>query len=106
MGRGFASFGALKRAIGPAGPGQAWHHIVEQTAGNVERFGAEAIHNTNNVVRLAHGAGQIHNKISGYYSSIQRFTNGQTVRQWLAPQSFEAQRAFGLKTMEMFGGAP
>jgi hypothetical protein len=39
----------LKNALGLAGPGQHWHHIVEQTPGNIGRFGAEAV---------AHGAVQ------------------------------------------------
>lgn len=105
-GRGFSSFSALKRHLGPAGSGHAWHHIVEQTPANVTRFGAQSIHNTANVVRLPNVAGSIHRKISGFYSSKQPFTGGQTVRQWLAPQSFEAQRAFGLQTIERFGGLP
>lgn len=49
----------MVRALGKAGPGQAWHHIVEQTPRNVARFGAQAIHNTRNVIRLPHGAGTL-----------------------------------------------
>jgi RHS repeat-associated protein len=104
--RGFQSFAAFKRAMGPAGPGQAWHHIVEQTPGNVARFGPQAIHSTANLVRLAHGAGSIHARISGLYSSIRPAITGSTsltVRQWLSTQSFEAQRAFGLQAMENVG---
>jgi hypothetical protein len=37
--RGFRSHRAFTRAMGPAGPGKQWHHIVEQTPGNVTRFG-------------------------------------------------------------------
>jgi hypothetical protein len=44
--RAFKSFDAFKNAMGPAGENKAWHHIVEQRRINVERFGAEAIHNT------------------------------------------------------------
>jgi hypothetical protein len=46
--QGFRSFSAFKRAMGPAGPGQHWHHIVEQTPGNIARFGSETIHSTGN----------------------------------------------------------
>ena len=45
-GQGYHSFSAFKRAMGPAGPGKSWHHIVEQTKGNVARFGPERLHNT------------------------------------------------------------
>lgn len=41
-GQGFRSFSSFKRAQGRAGPGKQWHHIVEQTPGNVSRFGPEA----------------------------------------------------------------
>lgn len=102
-GRGFKSFDAFKRAMGPAGKGQAWHHIVEQTSGNVSRFGAEAIHNTSNLVKLPHGKGSIHNRISGYYSSKQPFTGGLTVREWLSTQTYEQQYQFGIQTMKKFG---
>ena len=33
--------------------------------------------------------------ISGYYSSVQLFTNGMAVRNWLAGQSFSVQYQFG-----------
>src|SRR5690606_19029171 len=48
--RAFRSHSAMVRALGSAGRERQWHHIVEQTRGNVARFGAEAIHNTQNVV--------------------------------------------------------
>jgi hypothetical protein len=104
--KGFKSFSAFKRAMGPAGEGQAWHHIVEQTPGNVGRFGAESIHNTGNLIELPHGAGSIHAKLSGHYSSKQFFTNGQTVRQWLSTQSYQAQYDYGIKMLKQFGGTP
>ena len=102
--RGFRSFSAFKRAMGPASPGQAWHHIVEQTTGNLSKFGNEAIHNTGNLIKLPHGAGSIHAQLSGYYSSIRSFTGGQTVRQWLSTQSYQQQYDFGIKMLKQFGG--
>ena len=46
------------------------------------------------------GAGQVprgfHHLINKHYSSVPPFTNGLTVRDWLATQSFEAQRQYGL----------
>jgi RHS repeat-associated protein len=97
--QGFRSFDAFKRAMGPAGEGMHWHHIVEK-AGNVKRFGAETIHNTSNLMRLDVAT---HQRVSGLYSSIRPAITGSdslTVRQWLSGQSFEAQRAFGLQAIE------
>ncbi|WP_408890217.1 hypothetical protein ACJ2CR_04125 [Myxococcus faecalis] len=98
--KSWGSFSGLKRALGKAGPGQQWHHVVEQTPGNVERFGPRSIHNTENVVRLEEG---LHSRVSGFYSSIQQEITGSrtlTVRRWLSTQSFEAQRQFGLRAIE------
>ena len=104
--QGFKSFSSFKRVMGPAGKGQAWHHIVEQTPGNLAKFGNQTIHNTNNLVKLPHGAGSIHTRISGYYSSIQPFTGGLTVRQWLSTQSYQSQYNFGIQILKNFGWAP
>lgn len=102
-GQGFRSFSALYRTLGSEGPGRRWHHIVEQTRGNVRRFGAETIRNTQNVMKLD---ASVHRQISGFYSSKQPFTGGQTVRQWLSGQSLEQQMQFGVDTLGRFGGAP
>jgi hypothetical protein len=53
-------FGAFKYAQGSAGPGMAWDHIVEQTLSNISRFGAQAIQNTSNTIRLPSGAGLLY----------------------------------------------
>jgi hypothetical protein len=101
---GFSSFSSFKRAMGPAGAGKEWHHIVEQTSGNIEKFGAEAVHNTSNVMRLD---AEVHRRISGYYSSEDFNIHGDlTVRQWLSTQSFEAQTQFGLKAIKKYGENP
>lgn len=44
----FKSFSAFKKAMGPAGKGKAWHHIVEQNPANIARFEPEAIHKLKN----------------------------------------------------------
>jgi hypothetical protein len=95
--QGFSSFGAFKRALGPAGPGRQWHHVVEQTPGNVSRFGAQNVHNTRNLVPLESAA---HRRISGFYSSKQPFTGGLTVRAWLRQQPLNAQRSFGERILK------
>ncbi len=100
----WGSFSGFKNALGPAGEGKQWHHIVEQTEGNIQRFGPRALHNTENVIPLDEG---VHRQISAYYSSKDpRFTGGQTVRQWLSGQSFQAQREFGLKILQDYGVVP
>lgn len=96
-GRSYPSFQALKKALGSAGEGKDWHHIVEQS--NVDIFGSETIHNTKNVVALLK---DVHYKISGYYSSKQIFTNNMTVREWLRSQTFEDQYQFGLDVLKRF----
>jgi hypothetical protein len=99
---GFGSMSSFRRAYGSAGPNAQWHHVVEQTPGNVTQFGATSIHNTSNIVRLDTA---IHRQVSGYYSSVQPFTSGQTVRQWLSSQPFDAQTRFGLDVLKQFGAA-
>ena|GEM_PF-767033 len=103
---GFKTFNAFKKAYGVAGKGKTWHHIVEQTSSNVSKFGAENIHNIDNVIKIEHGAGTLHAKVSGYYSSKDFFTGGQTVRQWLSTQSYQAQYDFGIQTLKKFGWTP
>jgi len=100
--RAFRSFGAFKRAMGAADEGMQWHHIVEQ-AGNVERFGAEAIHSARNLLQVPTA---IHQRISAFYSSKQAFTGGQTVRMWLRNQSFSEQMQFGRDVLRNFGMIP
>ncbi|QAT85509.1 putative lipoprotein [Corallococcus coralloides] len=102
--RSWNSFSALKRARGPAGQGKQWHHIVEQTDGNVRRFGPQALHNTENVIAIDEA---VHLEISRYYSSKDiAVTGGQTIRQWLSSQSLQAQRDFGIKTLIRVGAVP
>nr|WP_306440881.1 hypothetical protein [Corallococcus aberystwythensis] len=102
--RSWHSFSALKRARGPAGQGKQWHHIVEQTNGNVQRFGPQNLHNTENVFAIDEG---VHQRISAYYSSKDiRLSATQTVRQWLSSQSFQAQRDFGLNVLLDYGVIP
>ncbi|MBI5877542.1 MAG: RHS repeat-associated core domain-containing protein [Chloroflexi bacterium] len=95
---GYRSFDAFKRAMGSAGEENVWHHIVEQRAVNVERFGAAAIHNTINVIKVSR---EVNQAIADYYSRIRGFTNGMTVREWLTTQSFEDQFEFGQRILDM-----
>jgi hypothetical protein len=96
----WGSFSGLKRALGSAEPGKNWHHIVEQTEGNVRRFGPHALHNTENVIPLEEA---LHIRLSAFYSRKNLSVTSSpdlTVRQWLSTQSYETQRKFGLLAME------
>ena len=98
--RAWGSYSGFKSAMGSAGKGKEWHHIVEQTPGNLKRFGGEALHNTENVTDLGK---TLHTNVSRLYSSIRYDITGSsamTVRQWLGSQSYEAQRAFGLRAIK------
>nr|WP_225411831.1 hypothetical protein [Stigmatella hybrida] len=99
----FKSMRDFKNAMGAAGEGKNWHHIVEQTPGNVERFGREALHNTENVIAID---SKIHALISAFYSSKREFTDNMVVRKWLRGKSYEEQRAFGLTVLKQFGVIP
>ncbi|HVG57040.1 MAG TPA: hypothetical protein VNA24_00695, partial [Hyalangium sp.] len=101
--RAFKSFREFKRAMGSAGEGKSWHHIIEQHAGNLKRFGAEALHNTENVIKVET---KVHTEISAFYSSKQPETGFMVVREWLRTQSYEQQRAYGLKVLRRFGIIP
>jgi hypothetical protein len=106
-GQGFQTFGEFKRIMGVAGSGLAWHHIVGQTTSNLQRFGAQEIHNTGNLVRLEHGMGSIHQEITNFYNSLQPELTGTdtlTVRGWLSTQSFAEQQDFGIRVIIAFGG--
>jgi hypothetical protein len=98
--RAWKSHSGFSKAMGKAGPGKQWHHIVEQTPANVQRFGPESLHNTDNVIPLDKG---LHTRVSGFYSSIRfRITGSSTltVRQWLSAKTYAAQRDFGLLAIQ------
>ena len=86
-GKGFNSYRQLKKEIGSPGVGNEWHHIVEQSQIAKSGFSPQMIQNTNNIMSISKTT---HQAISGYYSSVQPFTNGMIVRNWLAGQSFSA----------------
>jgi hypothetical protein len=100
--RRFSTFYQLKQFLGSPGPGNEWHHIVEQYPANLKRFGAQAIQSTDNVVAVPKSLHRGLGTISAYYSGKTEFTGGLTVRDWLAPQSFEAHRAFGIKVLKRY----
>ena len=99
--QGYDSFEQLKKAIGPAGKDKHWHHIVEQSQIDKSGFSPQQIHNTSNIIAVD---AKTHGKISGHYNSKQYgFTDGKSVRDWLAGQSFELQYEYGLGVLREFG---
>ncbi|MDY7233316.1 hypothetical protein [Hyalangium rubrum] len=97
--RSFKSMRDFKNAMGPAGEGKNWH----QTSGNIERFGPDALHNTENAIAID---SQLHKQISAFYSSKQELTDNRVVREWLRGKSYEEQRDFGLMILRRFGVSP
>ena len=97
---GFSTFSKLKEFIGSPGDGNQWHHIVEQCQIAKSGFTSTMIHATNNIYAVS---ADVHRQISAYYSSIQEFSNGMRVRDWLAGQGFDEQYKFGIEVLKMFG---
>ena len=80
--------------------GKEWHHIVEQCQQTKSGFSTFWINNSNNVINITK---EIHQIISAHYSSIQFYTEGLRVRDWLAGQSFQKQYEYGVKILRQFG---
>ena len=99
---GYQTFNAFKKANGVAGKGKAWHHIVEKHAANLEKFGAEKIHNLKNLIKLPEGAGSVHRKITGFYNSYLPNTKIK-VRDYVKTLSFKEQYKFGLEQLKKLG---
>jgi hypothetical protein len=99
--RSFNSFNELKSALGPAGPGKVWGHLVEQCQAKCTRaaFPSRMINNTNNVVKMPKAVNQA---MADYYSSKPggKIFGNKTVRDWLDGQSFKKQQEFARKTYE------
>ena len=102
-GQGYNSHPSLTKALGPAGKGRAWHHIVNQNPANISQFGAQSIHNIKNFVNLPHGKGTIHNKITSHYLSKTRDSGNQRVRDWLKGKSFQFQYDYGMRILKENG---
>ena len=100
-GTGYSSFSAFKSAQGSAGEGYQWHHIVEQCQIKKSNFSANDIHNTHNIIRIDNST---HGKISGHYSSKTDYTNGMTVRDWLAGKPYQVQYEYGMSVINKMKG--
>lgn len=72
---------------------------MEQSQIKRSGFTSSLINNTDNAIAID---ADIHRKISGYYSSKTRFSEGKTVRGWASGQSYEKQHEFGMKVLRDF----
>ncbi|MDH5642184.1 MAG: hypothetical protein OEY28_12925 [Nitrospira sp.] len=99
----YESFRKLKAELGGAGDGMQWHHIVGQHAANESKFGSHDLNCTDNVISLPTAT---HQKINGHYASKPAFAMGKTVRDWLAPQSFDKQYEYGMGILRDNGIEP
>lgn len=95
----FKTFEQFKAALGPAGEGRVWHHIVEQCQGKCARakFPGEMIHNTENVVNIPV---EVNKKLADEYASKQSFTGKKTLRDWLNDKPYEEQHRLGKELLE------
>ena len=101
---GYNNFRAAKRDLGSPGEGNVFDHVVEQSQIKRSGFHPAEIHHPFNLNPVPAWANQAK---ANLYSSIQPYTGGQRVRDWLNGQSFEAQYSFGMDRMAeiLRGGA-
>ena len=99
---GYSSFAKAKTALGPAGEGNVYDHVVEQSQIARSGFAPEQIHNPANLNPVPSYVNQLK---ANYYSTKPDWTGGRTVRDWLSGQSFEFQHGFGMQvTRDIFNG--
>ncbi|GAP68173.1 protein containing RHS repeat-associated core domain [Bacteroidales bacterium 6E] len=102
----FKSFSAFKKAMGSAGSGKHWHHIIEQHADNVAMFGQEAIQNTDNIIKIPGGfKGALHSQVTGHYNSLMPGTN-MLVRDYVKTLPYNQQYQYGIDVLKSFGWTP
>jgi RHS repeat-associated protein len=98
---GFRSYSSLKKFLGSVGEGNVWHHIVEQCQVDKSNIPVELIQNPQNLRAIDKAT---HDKISGYYNSIDsKYSDTMRVRNWLAGHSFQYQYNFGVDVLNRFG---
>jgi hypothetical protein len=93
--RAFDSRSQLLRYLGRAPEGMQWHHIVEQS--QASQFGQRPIQSVENIVAIPIEA---HQRLNAYYSSKQKISVPDTVREWLRGQPFEKQYEFGMEQLK------
>jgi hypothetical protein len=100
---GYSSFSAAKSGLGSPGSGNVYDHLVEQSQVGKSGFSLRQVNNPENLNPVPSELNQIK---ANYYNSIQPFSNGLRVRNWLAGQTFEDQWNFGMSvTEDIWNGA-
>ena len=91
--RGFKTFKSLKAFLGSAGEGNEWHHIVEQS--KIDKFGAFAIHNTDNVIAIPK---KLNTDLNTFYKSVRYDITGSqlSIREWLNTKTLQQNYDFGI----------
>lgn len=92
-------FTPFLKAYGPAGPGNEYHHIVEQGGDNADNFPAEQLQSTKNIIPLP---GPVHDLVTAEYAS-EYDESGKNTREWLQGQSFDQQWQEGVKILQRLG---
>ncbi|MCB2130868.1 MAG: hypothetical protein KDE03_17825 [Rhodobacteraceae bacterium] len=95
----FKTFKEFKEALGAAGEGRVWHHIVEQCQGKCTRaqFSGEMINNTDNIVNIPR---EVNQRLADIYAGKQPYTQGKTLRDWLNDKPYEEQYRRGKELLE------
>jgi len=100
--RGFKTFDELKKFLGSPGEGNVWHHIVEQS--KIDKFGANAIHNVDNVIPITE---KLNSELNALYSSIRPDITGSdtlTIREWLNSKTLQQNYDFGVWALHYLTG--
>ena len=94
---GYNSFYLLKKAIGGSVVGKQFHHLVSQGYGNIERFGNQIIHNSQNIAQISD---KLHRAITAIYNSKEGLKyGGLTFGQYMSKQSLEEQYRVAIETL-------
>ena len=98
VGRSFKSMSAFRRAMGPAGPGMEWEHLVEQCQIGKSGFAPEAIYNELNTIALPK---VVHSfKTAAYNTNVTVEGLTMRFRNSLVGDSFKSQYNTGLDILE------
>jgi hypothetical protein len=87
----------MAKRFGAAGDGQQYHHIVTQGGANEDNIPATQLQNTDNIIRLPT---LLHEAVNAEYSKLLQDDMRMTMYQWLQTQSYDVQRAEGLKILK------
>jgi hypothetical protein len=91
-GAGPSTFSQAKRELGPAGPGNVYDHVVEQSQIARSDIPPSVIHSAENLNPVS---AQVNQLKANWYSRSLNGPGSGTIRDWLTGQSFEDQLDYG-----------